>query len=359
MNTSRQNSRSLLLDLLRIFAALWVVSFHWVGRGGFSPGLNSEIDFSFWPHLVNSLSSPGFLGVDIFFILSGTVIGKSAIQKTWQSFSQNRFLRLFPVYIAASVIAIAVVPLVDSDWKRSDAIASLSGLQFWIGGPTIIGAAWTLAIEIQFYAIVAIFILMNKTLNSEKIRQLAFVIIAFSIVANLVNFGPVTFIAILPWGGYFALGMLLSTTTNFQELKSNSFPLIVAMVLSGNTLYNRLSAMYPEASPAYRLGIPLAVLVGVTSLILMSNMLPAPQSYSVEWKGIATLSLMTYPIYLFHETVGISGVAILSSTGLNIRICFLIVAAIVMLISWVSVRWFEPFARNTLRAFFSWTKATY
>ena len=358
MKSSNSPSRSLLLDLLRIFAAVWVVSFHWIGRGGFSPGLNQQIDFSFWPQLFTSLASPGFLGVDLFFILSGVVIGKSAIDKSWQNFSQNRFLRLFPVYALATLVAIALVPLADSDWKRSDALASLTGLQFWIGGPTIIGAAWTLAIEVQFYAIVTLFILLSKSLTSEKIRQLAFVIIALSVASTVFNFGPVSFFAISPWGGYFALGMLLSTTISTMELQKNAFPILIGMVLAGNTLYTRLSAMYPDASSAYRIGIPLFILVTVTGIILVSTLNFIPAINLREWKGIATLSLMTYPIYLFHETLGLSAISILTSSGIEQGVSFLLVAFIVIGFSWICVKWLEPISRNLLRKLFGWTRGS-
>ena len=359
MKNSGHLTRSVLLDLLRIFAAFWVVSFHWVGRGGFSPGLNNPIDFSFWPHVFTSVASPGFLGVDIFFILSGAVIGKSSINKTWQHFSQNRFLRLFPVYALATVLAIAVVPLADSDWSRFDALASLSGMQFWIGGPTIIGAAWTLAIEIQFYSVVALFILLNKTLSTEKIRQLSFLIIVLSVATSALNFGPVSFFAIAPWGGYFALGMLLSTTTDTAQLRRNSFPILIAMVLSGNSLFNRLSAMYPGASPTYKIGIPLVILIIVTGIILFSSMNIGTLRVRIEWTGIATLSLMTYPIYLFHESLGLSTVSLLSSIRLSPSISFLIIGVFVLLLSWISVRWLEPVSRKLLRVLFGWSKSTY
>ena len=358
MKNSRQTSRSVLLDLLRIFAAFWVVSFHWVGRGGFSPGLNYPIDFSFWPHVITSFAGPGFLGVDIFFILSGTVIGRSSINKSWQHFSQNRFLRLFPVYALATILAIAIVPIADTDWSRFDALASLSGIQFWIGGPTIIGAAWTLAIEIQFYAVVALFILLNRTLSTEKIRQLSFLIILFSIASSALNFGLINFFAISTWGGYFALGMLLSTTSNISELKRNSFPILLAMVLSGNSLFNRLAAMNPEASSYYKIGIPLAILLLVTGIILYSSMNLESISAQKEWKGIATVSLMTYPIYLFHETLGLSAISILNSSKLSPQISFLLIGIFIFVVSWISVRWFEPYSRKILRTLFGWGKPT-
>lgn len=347
--------RSLSLDLLRIFAAFWVVGFHWIGRGGFSPGLDKQFDFSWWPDWVSTLAAPGFLGVDIFFILSGTVIAKSAVGPTWQQFSQNRFLRLFPVYLLATIAAIALVPIVDSGWNRALSIASISGLQFWIGGPTIIGTAWTLAIEVQFYALVALCILLMRKLTKEKIRNLAFVLIALSILTGAIDFEPINFLSITPWGGYFALGALLSTTETTQDLKRNTFGILIAMVLAGNNLYSRLNAMYPEASSAYRLGVPFVILLVVTFVILTATIGKSTNFRTmIEWRGIATLSLMTYPIYLFHEILGLSFASWLNINGLTEPQSLLFSAIVILLASWLSVRWFEPFSRRQLRNVFSW-----
>lgn len=82
MDISRRGHRSIGLDIIRIFAAFWVVSFHWTGRGGFSPGLDYSLDLAFWPNWFEAFAAPGFLGVDIFFILSGTVIAASAAGPT-------------------------------------------------------------------------------------------------------------------------------------------------------------------------------------------------------------------------------------------------------------------------------------
>lgn len=353
MNTS---TRSLGLDLLRIFSAFWVVSFHWIGRGGFSPGLDEKLDLSWWPRWFQSFAGPGFLGVDIFFILSGAVIATSAVGKSWQIFAQNRFLRLFPLYLFATITAIALVPMVDSDWKRADALSSISGLQFWIGGPTIIGTAWTLQIEVQFYALVALSIIAWKGLTREKIRALAFGLLALSIVTTHIDLGPVSFIALQPWGGYFALGALLSTCINFVEFKRNLFGILIAMTVSGNMLYNRLSALYPQAGSIYKLLIPVVVVTLVTVIILQATIktetIPKVRR---EWLGIATLSLMTYPVYLLHEFTGLSITSLLARQGISEPLALLITAVIIILTSWFGVKVIEPQFKSLLRMLFGWT----
>lgn len=262
---------------------------------------------------------------------------------------------MFPVYLISSLIAIILVPIADSSWLRVESIASLTGLQFWIGGPTIVGTAWTLAIEVQFYALVALCILILKRLDNEKIRSLSFGLIGLCVVSQTLDFAPISFISISPWGGYFALGALLSLSTDFNKLKRNLFGIVLAMVLSGNNMFNRIDSQYPEETSKYKILISVAVLLLVTLGILFSiyvrkTIIKTP----ISRKSIATLALMTYPIYLFHEQIGMSFTQIIQPIVHSAQISILISLTSVLLFSWICVKWIEPIMRAALRRLFSW-----
>src|SRR5690349_17773865 len=80
------------VDLLRIFAAVSVVLYHYLFAGYYK--VVSPLGFEA-PGLV---ARYGYLGVDLFFLISGFVVLLSAWDRTPRSFLVSRVVRLYPAY---------------------------------------------------------------------------------------------------------------------------------------------------------------------------------------------------------------------------------------------------------------------
>ena len=118
-----------------------------------------------WP---KPIAGPGWIGVDLFFVLSGYLITgilfdtRDAPNRA-QSFYVRRALRIFPIYYAVLVILFVITPLVHPvHWRQVDALAGeeawywtyLCDWRMAFSHPptvTILGHFWTLSIEEQFY----------------------------------------------------------------------------------------------------------------------------------------------------------------------------------------------------------------
>ena len=74
------------LDLLRLVAALAVVAFHYLFRGAAAGGYLAEGYPEAAPFAIY-----GYLGVNLFFLISGFVIAWSAQGRSWESFAVARF----------------------------------------------------------------------------------------------------------------------------------------------------------------------------------------------------------------------------------------------------------------------------
>ena len=83
------DQRNGLLDLLRFAAAMTVTVYHFLYRGAQDGGY---LDFSFGAAGVSV--SLGYLGVNLFFMISGFVIIWSATGRDWYGFSVGRLARL-------------------------------------------------------------------------------------------------------------------------------------------------------------------------------------------------------------------------------------------------------------------------
>lgn len=119
----------------------------------------------------------GWLGVDLFFVLSGFLISdillKSSENKNFLSnFYMRRFLRIFPLYFLAVFFCLFVVPVINQsvriDYYINNQVWLWTFTQNWLfvfkspyGSPLLLHF-WSLAVEEQFYLIWPIVILLVK-----------------------------------------------------------------------------------------------------------------------------------------------------------------------------------------------------
>ena len=161
------------LDGLRAVAVLLVIGVHsiWI-----FPGLE--------PYLTG-----GFLGVDIFFVLSGFLIASILLNEfdeteniSLRNFYARRFLRLMPAYWVHLFVLYAFGFLlfakddVDRLYANDNFIFALLYLTNWHaalnGGATtnLLGPTWTLAVEEQFYLLwPGILLLMLRRFSRKSI----------------------------------------------------------------------------------------------------------------------------------------------------------------------------------------------
>lgn len=341
--------RNLPLDLLRIFAALWVMTFHWSGRGGFFPLLTTKPDLNMVPSSLQTFSSWGFLGVDIFFILSGAVIAKSALNNSWNVFARARFLRLFPVYFMASAVAIVVIPISTSRIFSVNDLFSLSGLQFWIGGPTPLGTAWTLPIEISFYGLVALAIWLATRHGHFKLDNLKTFLdtwMLLYIVSIPMGFAPLQFLLVPTFAPYFILGAIAINISSFMELKENALRLIVALVMSVKVIFLRIET---DIHLQNKFFMSIFIVVVCTLIIVLSSTFESKVKNTQLGNFTGTLALMTYPIYLLHEQIGLSLISVLLRMNNSVVISYLVSLATIFFTSWLLVRFIEPKIKTLLK----------
>ena len=136
---------------LRFLGALWVYLFHFGST--FAIGHPSL-------HVVGVFLSHGYLGVSLFFVMSGFVLiytyeGRET-RKGWiAEFFVARFARLYPVYLLALLIAAPFLPLASSPGQLT---ATLLLVQSW-GLPSSglgyfwISQGWALSVEFTFYLV--------------------------------------------------------------------------------------------------------------------------------------------------------------------------------------------------------------
>jgi peptidoglycan/LPS O-acetylase OafA/YrhL len=182
------------LDGLRGLAILLVILCHYVGNADHMP-------LGFWPHRILSAFTAGWSGVDLFFVLSGFLIGGILLDARtssnyFRAFYMRRVYRILPIYylwtLLFAVIVIAAItfspgrlPVTVRDLLRIP--VQLFFLQnIFIGMPdfqwTWFVVTWSLAVEEQFY------LLAPPLIRFVSLRKVA-AVLALSIgVAPLLRF---------------------------------------------------------------------------------------------------------------------------------------------------------------------------
>jgi peptidoglycan/LPS O-acetylase OafA/YrhL len=346
-----EKTRNISLDLVRIFAAFWVLGFHWFAPSNIAQ-LRTVPSMDWARPIYYDVFEWGFLGVDIFFILSGSLIAKSAIDNEWFNFAKHRFVRLFPAYFLVALLSLFLYPLATNYPMNVEMIFSLTGLQFWIGGPKLIAAGWTLPIEIGFYFLITLALLFyNKKRNfgSLELRNFLNIWLLLHILSISVNFQPAQIFFVTSFAPYFIFGAALSLIKSRGDLFSNIFTLSISFVLILRTILHRVES-FPDLR--HKFFASFLLLICMSGIIIYSNKPVKNPRTNLLIKSVPTLSRMTYPIYLLHLEVGLAFVYFFVKAGLTSGYAFIASLLLVLVISYVIVRFFEPFCKRIIFKYF-------
>jgi len=210
------NERTKELDGLRGMAVILVMALHIFKRANIFTA-NGIL------HFITTLTFTGWVGVDIFFVLSGFLI-TSILLKTkekaeyFKNFYARRSLRIFPLYFICVAVILFFIPILDPvfvpEIQRVIPFLLLSQ-QNWIillPGRSLtlyLSVTWSLAIEEQFYLVwpAAVYFLRKQTLV-----KLSLGVIVLSILARI--FG------VLFWGNITQAAnfFFYNTFTRFEQL---------------------------------------------------------------------------------------------------------------------------------------------
>lgn len=337
--------RLLLLDLLRFGAAFAVVMYHYTARRHSqwqgSPGENFP--------LISEMSAYGFMGVQLFFLISGFVILMSVEGGSVGDFVAARVSRLFPAYWAAVILTAILIAFIAGDQLGKSVtfvqvLTNLTMLQEWAGVPHVDGVYWTLAVELLFYVLIGI--VMSRNLTVEKVTWLAFLWPLTALIADRSNMQFLAVFLSPAYASLFAAGMML------YVIHSRGSNLLRWMLVIGNgILAAQQTIMYDMANAERFTGIDLKEPVAVAIMVVIFAAVALVTLSPLQFRGVAWmtyLGAMTYPLYLVHELWGWWVIGQLSP-HLNRWVVLIAAIAFVLLMAAAIERWVERRSRRWLR----------
>jgi len=258
------------LDGLRALALLAVLVYH--ARPGWLPG--------------------GFLGVEVFFVISGFIITRGLLQE-WQdrgrislrAFWLRRARRLLPALFLLLVAVMAYASLFEPEavaGLRGDVLAALAYVTNWhlilgnqsyfegFSKPSMLRHLWSLAVEEQFYVVWPIFLAFCLPILK---KNMTFVLIIAATIAASVA------MALLYEPGRDASRVYYGTDTRAASLLSGA---ALAFLLSSRTFDSRIP----------RLLVALAGVAALTGLVVAACLLDEGGAFLYRG-GFLGVSLLT------------------------------------------------------------------
>ncbi|WP_424215119.1 acyltransferase family protein [Streptomyces sp. BI20] len=287
-----------VLDGLRILAALAVVLYHYTAVVG-AWSVNGRTKF---PTLF-PFAAYGWLGVQLFFLISGFVICMSCWGKPLQHFFVSRVVRLFPAYWFAVLATTAVVALIAGGKRPlqlTDVLVNLTMLQEPMGVRSVDGAYWTLFVELRFYVLFAVMAWWGLTY-----RRLVFFcwawIVAGALFASAPEGGPLQMLVMPRYGWYFIAGIAFYLMHRFRP--SLMLFGIVLVCFCGSlptsrTTWRNTADYMGSHVPYWPVPLVVAACFGVMALVALGKF-----SW-VNWRWLPFAGSLTYPLYLLHENIG-------------------------------------------------------
>ncbi|MFC8430251.1 acyltransferase family protein [Streptomyces sp. NPDC057253] len=337
----RAGRRLYAIDGIRLLAALMVAVHHYAGTHRVDQPGNRVWDrpVSDIMPTVFRFASYGWIGVEIFFVISGFVICMSCWGRTPRQFFTSRVIRLYPAYWFAIVFTTAVLIALPGVWDRlrtRDVLLNFTMLQSGSGVMNVDGVYWTLWSELRFYLL--FLVVVWSGLTYRKVVVFCCVWGAAAMLAPISKLPLLELVANPEGAWYFIAGLSLYLMHRFGQDLLLWGILAMAWLMGQRELGIRIDEV--EHVSGWRGSV---LIFTVFLLAMVAIALGATDR--VRWRWLVTAGALTYPLYLMHYAAGTTLINRLRDT-MDARLLVVSVIAGFLLLSWLVHRFVErPVAR--------------
>ena len=262
----------------------------------------------------------GYLGVDVFFVISGYVITNSLYQEQYLNkksiliFYLKRFKRIYPilflVIVAFIFIYIFFSPLSgNTNFYLGSAITALLGISnfyfinneinyFLNDGVNPLLHTWSLGIEEQFYILYPIFIVTLLRNNKNNLNFILFSVLILLILSFVIyfNFSGIIANFYFPLSRFWELGIGCFAFF-FPILKSRVKIIIILFLLS----YLLISIFGIDNTYSIKTNNLITTIITFIIIIFSRNYLANKKiTYLINLSKLPYLGKLSYSIYLWH-----------------------------------------------------------
>lgn len=332
IKNKEENKQIGILNFLRFLAAFSVMFYHYTYMF-YNRGL-SYINFPLFRYIFKY----GFLGVQLFFIISGFVISLSAERKDVVTFIKSRMIRLYPaLWVCVSITFVFFLFLGKYHYSHVSFLKYLANLTLvptLFRSSIIDGSYWSLAVELKFYAFIALLLIINKFDNLKYwIHYLA-----YSYFFYILLFRPS-----FDFGSYFIAGMIFYIIYKNQIKLKYILGLISCYLVSLYYNYIFVSIDNTKSVNFYIMS------TYVTIFFLIFLLISIKKLNIKNTKLLTIFGGITYPLYLLHQEIGLMIFKFFEVLKLNYVITFILVICFIISLSYFIHKKLENKIKNKLK----------
>lgn len=269
----------------------------------------------------------GYLGVHLFFIISGFVIFLSAKSaKRPIDFVIARVSRLYPTYWVCLLLTFGVLYVSQADVTLQQLLFNLTMFQEFLGVQNIDGAYWSLTEELVFYVIILGTLLVGL-ISRVQIWGTAMLGLALGglfldpeaggIVKNIQS--------VVKYFSLFVAGIIFYKVYQHQKLKPKyGIGLAASLVIA-------LAYGYGDYLNYFNHKIEMVIICSFFALFTLLVM--GKLAFLQKYRPLLFLGEISFPFYLLHQEIGLTFTRMVSSENVLVQYSLIVVvfAGIVVL----------------------------
>jgi len=300
------------LDGLRGIAILLVISFHYI---------NNQLVQSQHPagKVLSLLTSFGWVGVDLFFILSGFLIGSILIRNKgrknyFSTFYIRRIVRIIPNYylLLTLFLLLLTIPyfsrnyfLTGNDsvplWAYFTMVQNFFMASNYDMGNKALSVTWSIGIEEQFYILIPLVVYIVRK------SWLPFILVGIIIMASFMrmqydNWKP-AYVLLHCRADSLAIGILISwlnQQVDLNEFVTKYFKHLMALLMVTFGMIGYLFVRYADLGPVKNLLF--GIIFGIGLLLALTRQ-SSWYGALLRNKQLVWVGTISYSLYLFHYII--------------------------------------------------------
>jgi peptidoglycan/LPS O-acetylase OafA/YrhL len=285
-----------VLDGLRFVAAMTVVLYHFTA-------MDRVWDQRAEAVFPVQIASYGWLGVYLFFLISGFVICMSSWGRGVGGFLLSRVTRLYPAYWLSVFAVTAVVtawPYLHRPVGWPQALVNLTMFQDAVGVHPVADVYWTLWAELRFYLLFSLLVWWGLTYRRVVAFCVAWLGAATVARAVLPDGGVVHIVLLTDYAPLFTAGIACYLMYRFRPT------LVTWGIVAASFALALPAALYRTSLEAH----PGEVVPRMPTVLIMSGCFLLIAAVALGWlnrvrgRWLVVIGATTYPLYLLHLDLG-------------------------------------------------------
>lgn len=308
----------------------------------------------------------GFVGVDIFFVISGYLISSIILKElatgtfSFANFYERRVRRIIPALLIVLIATLAAgyfFLLPDEYTSLSQAslaaLAFVPNIYFWNTESTYFGLdiatqpllhTWSLGVEEQFYILFpALLFFLYRKFNHQTMSWILVTLLIFSLSANILLTDLYTKYSfyMLPTRAWELLAGIMLSLGILPTIRSRRIADIIALMglalIIGTMLMLKEKSVFPGINAVYPV-------LGAVLIIYSGEQIQTVVTKLLSHKALVFIGLISYSFYLWHWPVTVyTKMAWDSDLSRHFILIFSLVLAV------VSYHFIESFYRRPTR----------